>query len=63
MFWSSLVPVVAVGVVFHDFLSRILVPREPCDRRLLVKSVVFPTDFTPDAQGGAAISVTGGGAV
>ena len=62
MFWSSVAPVVAGGVVCHAFVSWLLVPREPCDCRLLVESVVFPTEFPPDEQGGAAVSVTGGGA-
>ena len=62
MFWSSVVPVVAGGVVCHNFVSQILVPQEPCDSRILVESVVFPTEFPPGAQGGAIILVTGGGA-
>ena len=62
MFWSSVVPVVAGGVVCHPCVSRIIVLREPCDRRLLVESVVFPTESPPGAQGGAEILVTGGGA-
>ena len=55
MFWSSVVPVVAGGVVCHAFVLRLLVPQEPCDRRLLVKRVVFPTEFPTGAQGGDAI--------
>ena len=62
MFWSSVVPVVAGGVVCHGFVLRLLVPREPCDCRLLAESMVFPTEFLPGAQGGAEILVTGGGA-
>ena len=62
MFWSGVVPTVAGGMVFRAFVLRLLVPWEPCDRRLLVESVVFPTEFPPGAQGGAEISVTGGGA-
>ena len=49
---------VAGGVVCQVFVSWLLVPREPCERRLLVDSVVFPTDPLPGVQGGAAISVT-----
>ena len=41
----SVVPIVAGGVVCHDFVSRLPVPQEPWDIRLLVESVVFPTDF------------------
>ena len=52
MFWSSVVPVVAGGVAFHAFVLRLLVPRETCDRQLLVDSVVFPTEFPPGIQGG-----------
>ena len=62
MFWSSVVPVVTGGVFCHDFLLRLLLPREPCGCRLLVYSVVFPTEFPPGAQGGDEILVTGGGA-
>ena len=62
MFWSSVVPVVISGVACHAFVSRLLVPREPFDLRLLVESVVLPTEFPPGAQGGSEISVTGSGA-
>ena len=52
--------VAAGGVVCQVFVSRLLLSREPCERRLLVESVVFPTDPPPlGVQGGAAISVTG----
>ena len=47
------------GVVCHGLESLILVPREPCDRRLCVERVVFPTDPPPGVQGGADISATG----
>ena len=60
MFWSGVVPVVEGVVACHDFLFQLLVPRETCDRRLLVESVVFPIDFPPGSQGGDAISVTVG---
>ena len=50
------------GVACHAFVSRLLVPQEPCDHWLLVESVVLPTEFPPGAQGGAAIAVTRGGA-
>ena len=63
MFCSSVLPVVAGGVVCHAFVLQLLVPQEPCDLRLLVKIVVFPTEFPPVAQGMAAILVTGGDAV
>ena len=49
MILSSVVPVVAGGVVFHAFVLRLLVPRDPCDLRLLVESVVFPIEFPPGA--------------
>ena len=39
--------VAAGGVVFQVFISRILVPRQPCEHRILVDSVVFPTDPPP----------------
>ena len=57
-----MVPVVAGSVVCHAFVLLIIVPWESCDLRLLVESVVFPTEFPPGAQGGAAIAVTRGGA-
>ena len=47
------------GVICHGFESLLLVPREPCDRRLCVESVVFPTDPPPGVQGGDDISDTG----
>ena len=31
-------------MVCQVFVSLLLVPREPCERRILVDSVVFPTD-------------------
>ena len=62
MFCLSVVPVVAVGVAYHAFVSRLLVYQEPCDRRLLVESVVFPTEPPPGTQGWAEILLTGGGA-
>ena len=55
-----MVPVVADGMACHAFVSWILVPQEPCDHWLLVEIVVFPTQFPPGAQWGAAILVTGG---
>ena len=51
------------GVVCHIFVSRLCVPRKTWERRLLVDSVVFPTDPPPGAQGGDVILVTGGWAV
>ena len=62
MFWSIVGFIVVGGVVCHALVSQLLVLREPWDIRLLVESVVFPTDPPPGSQGGAAISVTGGGA-
>ena len=62
MFWSSVVPIVAGGVFCHAFVLRILGLQEPCDRRLLVESVVFTTELPPDAQDLAVILVTWGGA-
>ena len=47
-------------MVCHVFVPRLCVPRVPWDSRLLVENVVFPTEPPPGAQGGAAISVTGG---
>ena len=49
----------AGGVVCHGFVSMFLVLREPCDRRLRVDRVVFPTDPPPGVQKGADISATG----
>ena len=54
---------VSGGVVCQVFVSRLLVPREPFERRLLVDIVVFPTDPPPGVQGVAAISVTGCGSM
>ena len=51
------------GVVCHVFVSQIIVPQVPWERRLLVEIMVFPTDPPPGAQGGAAILVNGGWAV
>ena len=56
---SSFFSVAAGGVFCHGFESPLLVPREPCDRRLLVDMVVVPTDPPPGVQGGADISATG----
>ena len=36
MFASNVFSVAAGGVVCQVFVSRLLVPREPCERRLLV---------------------------
>ena len=44
MLWSIVGLVVAGGVVCHTLMSRLLVPREPCELRLLVEIVVFPTE-------------------
>ena len=60
MFWLRVGYVVKGGVVCHVFVLRLCVPREPWDRRLLVDSMVFPAEPPPGAQGGDAISVTGG---
>ena len=54
---------VSGGVVCQVFVSRLLVPREPFERRLLVDIVVFPTDPPPGVQGGYAISETGCGSM
>ena len=59
-FWLGVGAGVGGGVVCHVFVSRLRVPRVPWDFRLLVESVVFPTEHPPVAQGGAAILVTGG---
>ena len=56
---SSFFSVAAGGVVCHGFESLLLVLQEPCDRRLLVDRVVFPTNPPPGAQGEADISATG----
>ena len=56
---SSFFSVPAGGVVCHVFESLLLVPREPCDHRLRVERVVFPTDPPPGVQGWADISATG----
>ena len=56
---SSFLLVVASGVVCQVLDSLLLVPQEPCERRLLMDSVVFPTDPPPGVQGGAEISETG----
>ena len=44
--------VAAGGVVFQVLVSLLLVPREPCELRLLVYSVVFPTDPPLGSKGG-----------
>ena len=59
-FWSGVGEGVGGGMVCHVLVSRICVPQVPWDLRLLVESVVFPTEPPPGAQGGSAISVTGG---
>ena len=63
IFFSRFFSVAVGGVVFQVFVSLLLVPREPCERRLLVYSVVFPNEPHPGVQGGAAISVTGCGSM
>ena len=60
---SLFLSVAAGGVVCQVLVSLLLVPREPCERRLLVDSVVFHTDPPPGVQGGAEISETGYGSV
>ena len=55
---SLLFSVAAGGVVCHGFESLLIVLREPCDRRLRVERVVFPTDPPPGVQGGADIFAT-----
>ena len=47
-------------MVCHVLVSRLHVTWVPWDLRLLVESVVFPTEPPPGAQGGAAILVTWG---
>ena len=47
-------------MVCHVLESQLRVPWVSWDIRLLVESVVFPTEPSPGAQGGDAISVTGG---
>ena len=56
--FSSFLSVAAGGVFCQVFDSLLLVPQEPCERRLLVDRVVFPTDPPPVVQGGAGISET-----
>ena len=56
---SLLFSVAAGGMFCQGFESLLLVPREPCERRLLVDRVVFPTDPPPGVQGGADIYETG----
>ena len=51
------------AVVCQVFISRPLVSQEPCERWLLVDSVVFPTEPPPGVQGGVAISVDGCGSI
>ena len=58
-FFFEVFLVAAGGMVCQLFVSQLLVPREPCERRLLVDSVVFPTELPPGVQGGDAIFVTG----
>ena len=60
---SSFLFVASGGVVCQVFVSLLIVPQEPCERRLLVYNVVFPTDPPPGFQGGDAISETGCGSV
>ena len=57
--FSSFLSVAAGGKVCKGFDSLLLVPQDPCDRRLRVDRVVFPTDPPPGVQGGADISATG----
>ena len=57
--FSSLFSSVAGGAVCHGLVSLLLVPREPCYRRLRVEMGVFPTDPPPGVQGGFEISATG----
>ena len=52
MFPSNFLSVAAGGVVCQVFVSRFLVPREPFEFRLLVESVVFPTDTPLGSKGG-----------
>ena len=56
---SLFLSVVAGGVVCQVLDYLLLVPREPCERRLLVDRVVFPTDPPPGVQGEAKVSETG----
>ena len=56
---SSFFSVAAGGVVCQGFDYLLLVPREPCERRLRVDRVVFPTDTPPGFPGGADIPETG----
>ena len=57
--FSSLFSAAAGGVVCHGLVSLLIVPWEPCDCRLRVEMVVFPTDPPPGVQGGIEISETG----
>ena len=50
-FWACVEVGVGSGVVCHVFLSRLHVPRVPWELRLLVESVVFPTDSPPAPNG------------
>ena len=55
---SSFFLVAAGGMVCQVFYSLLLVPREPCELRILVDRVVFPIDPPPGVQGGSDISET-----
>ena len=59
-FWSGVGAGVGGGVMCHLLVSQLCVTRLPWDCRLLLESVVFPTEPPPGSQWGAAISVTGG---
>ena len=49
---SSFLSVAAGGVVCHGFDSLLLVSQEPCEFRILVDRLVFPTNPPPGVQGG-----------
>ena len=56
---SSLFSVSDVGgAACHGLVPLLLVPREPCDLRLRVEMVVFPTNPPPGVQGGVDIYPT-----
>ena len=63
MFSSNFLSVAAGDIVCQVFVCWLLVPQEPCECRLLMDNVVFPTEQPPGVQGGDEISMTGCGSM
>ena len=60
MFCLGVTEGVGGGMVCHVFVYQLQVTRVTWDLRILVESLVLPTDPTPGAHWDAAILVTGG---